>query len=147
MANSMTGRVHYISPTETIASRSDATKTFQKRMIVLDCTRYDQYTGERGFENFPSFEFSGEKCRMLDGYKEGDVATVWFDLQGRKFVCEEGKDRWFTTIRGYKIELARVRSEAQGASKSSEPIMQNGIENSTPIVESSDDGAIDDLPF
>ena len=77
MANSMTGRVHFVSPTETIVSKSDANKTFQKRLIVLDCTRYDQYTGERGFDNFPSFEFSGDKCQMLDGYKEGDIATVW----------------------------------------------------------------------
>lgn len=117
MANSMTGRVHFISPTETIASKNDANKTFQKRIIVLDCTRYDQYTGERGFENFPSFEFSGEKCRMLDGYKEGDVATVWFDLQGRKFTGEDGKERWFTTIKGYKVELVRGRNGATGTTQ------------------------------
>ena len=126
MANSMTGRVHFVSPTETIVSKSDANKTFQKRLIVLDCTRYDQYTGERGFDNFPSFEFSGDKCQMLDGYKEGDIATVWFDLQGRKFVGEDGKERWFTAIRGYKVELAR---RIENPNKACEAIMPtNGVD-------------------
>jgi hypothetical protein len=105
MANSMTGKILAILPTETIVSKKDSTKTFHKRTLVLDCTRYDQYTGDRGYDNFPAFEFSGDKCAELDQYKPGQIVTVSFDLQGSKFVGDNGKERWFTSIRGYKIEL------------------------------------------
>ena len=82
MANTMTGKIHVIMPTETIVSIKDKNKSFQKRTIVLDCTRFDQYTGERGFENYPSFDFSGDKCQELDNYQVGQIVTNIFDLQG-----------------------------------------------------------------
>lgn len=104
MANIMTGRIHMILPTETIVSKNDKTRVFTKRTLVLDCTRYDQFTGERGYDNFPSFEFTGDKCSDLDNYQVGQIVSVSFDLQGNKFVDSNGKERWFTSIRGYKIE-------------------------------------------
>lgn len=105
MANSMTGKIHAIMPTETIVSKKDPSKSFQKRTMVLDCTRFDPYTGERGFDNFPSFEFSGDKCAELDNYKVGQIVTLSFDLQGNKYTDSNGKEKYFTSIRGFKIEL------------------------------------------
>lgn len=107
----MTGKIHVIMPTETIASKKDATKIFMKRTLVLDCTRFDTYTGERGYDNFPSFEFSGDKCSELDNYKVGQIVSVSFDLQGNKFVDSNGKDRWFTSIRGYKVEAKTTNQQ------------------------------------
>ena len=101
----MTGKIHVIMPTETIVSKKDSTKSFLKRTIVLDCTRFDPYTGERGFENFPSFEFSGDKCADLDNFKVGQVVILSFDLQGNKYTDSNGQEKYFTSIRGYKIEM------------------------------------------
>lgn len=123
----MTGKIHLIMPIETIASKKDANKTFTKRTLVLDCTRFDQYTGERGYENFPSFEFSGDKCADLDNYQVGQIVTITFDLQGNKFIDSNGKDRWFTSIRGYKVDLIKDIQQPQQA----QPILSTKIEQVT----------------
>lgn len=148
MANTMTGKIHVIMPTETIVSKKDKTKSFQKRTIVLDCTRFDQYTGERGFENYPSFEFSGDKCGLLDNYQVGQIVTITFDLQGSKFTDSNGKDRWFTSIRGYKIEM---KGQTQSQPPQSTPIEQatqnlqnHGLIDAMPIAKENNN---DPLPF
>jgi hypothetical protein len=121
MANSMTGKIHKIMPTETIVSKKDPTRSFLKRTIVLDCTRFDQYTGERGFDNFPSFDFSGDKCAELDSYQVGQIVTITFDLQGNKYTDSNGKEKYFTSIRGFKIE---VKGQTQQSNNTTTPIEQ-----------------------
>lgn len=104
MANQMTGRVYGISPIQTIQTKSG--QPFVKREIILDVTRFDPYTGERDkYENFPMFEFMGDKCKELDACKVGDVVTISFDLQGSFFDGEDCKKRNFTRVRGYKLEV------------------------------------------
>lgn len=102
MANQMTGRIYRIGQTKEIPSK-DGSKTYQRRELTLDCTRYDSYTGKKLFENLPTFDFGGERCRELDAYKEGDLVTVSFDLQGMKYE-KDGETRYFTSIRGFRIE-------------------------------------------
>ena len=110
MANQITGKLFSIGSTQTIQSKNG--NQFTKRDVVLDTTRYDPYTGERGFENYPMFEFTGEKCKDLDGYQVGQVVTISFDLQGGFFDGEDGTKKNFTKVRGYKIE-ARASVQAQ----------------------------------
>lgn len=109
MANTITGKILRISPTVQIPSK-DGSKTFPKREVVLDATRYDQYTGERGYDNFPAFEFGGEKCAELDSYQQGQVVTISFDLQGRRWE-KDGEVKYITTVRGYKIEAWRGQQQ------------------------------------
>lgn len=104
MALQITGKIHQIGMTQIIPSKSGG-QPFQKREVVLDCTRFDPYTGQRDqYENYPSFEFSGEKCKDLDGYQPGQVVTISFDLQGNFFDAQDGTKKNFTRVRGYKIE-------------------------------------------
>lgn len=116
MANQMTGRVFILQPTQSIPTKSG--NIFTKREIVLDCTRYDPYTGERGFENFPMFEFIGEKANMLDGFKVGDVVTITFDVQGQKSTTG---DRYFNSVRGYRIELRNQQQPSPVPQPSQQP--------------------------
>ena len=110
MANSVTGRIYGISPTQSI--QTNGGNTFMKREIILDATRFDPYTGERDqYENFPMFEFTGDRCKDLDGFEVGQVVTITFDLQGG-FFEHEGKKKNFTKIRGYKIELKHMSTNA-----------------------------------
>lgn len=102
MANIVLGKVLMIGAKEALQSK-DGTKTFYKRELVVDATRFDGLTGERGFDNFPSFEFSGDNCDMLDEFKIGDVVKVSFDLQGIKYE-KDGAAHFFTKVRGYKVE-------------------------------------------
>ena len=107
MANQGIGRVFQIGNTESLKSK-DGSKTYYKRELVLDATRFDGMTGERGFDNFPSFEFSGDKCSELDQFNVGEIVTVTFDLQGTKYE-KDGQTRFFNRVRGYKIERRLVQ--------------------------------------
>nr|DAS18768.1 MAG TPA: Single-stranded DNA-binding protein [Caudoviricetes sp.] len=111
MANQIIGRVFYIGDTNSIKSK-DGSKTYYKRELVLDATRFDGLTGQRGYDNFPSIEFNGDNCHLLDQLKMGDVVTVSFDLQGTKYE-KDGQTRFFTSIRGYKVEPKQVYQPAQ----------------------------------
>ena len=114
MPNQVTGKIERIAPTVQIQSK-DGTKTYQKRELTLNLIRFDPYTGEPcSFDNYPTFEFSGDKCAELDRYKTGQVVTVSFDLQGTKYTDKDGGTKYFTRIRGYKIE-PRQTSRPQGA--------------------------------
>lgn len=110
MAMTITGRVFFIGQTQSIPTKNG--KPFYKREIILDCTRYDPYTGEKGFENYPSLEFNGEKCKDLDGYSVGQVVSISFDLQGG-FYEVEGTKKNFTRVRAYKIEAKSVQNKPQ----------------------------------
>lgn len=112
MANTITGRVYSVGQTQAIPSKNGG-QPFCKRELILDATRYDQYTGEKGFENYPMFEFSGDKCKDLDGLQVGAVVTVSFDLQGSFFDAKDGTKKNFTRVRGYKIEVKDVPVQAQ----------------------------------
>lgn len=110
MANQITGRVFSIGQTQSIQTKNG--NPFTKREIVLDASKYDMYTGEKGFENYPMFEFTGEKCKDLDGYQVGQVVTISFDLQGGFYDDKDGVKKNITKVRGYKIE-ARTSVQAQ----------------------------------
>lgn len=102
MENKIIGRVLQVGDTLPIQSK-DGQKTYYKRELVLDATRYDSLTGKRGYENYPSFEFSGDKCKDLDNLRTGDIVTVSFDVSGSKYE-KDGQVKFFNRVRGYKIE-------------------------------------------
>ena len=96
---------------------------------MLDATRFDGLTGERGYDNYPSFEFSGDNCQMLNSFKQGDIVVVSFDLQGMKYE-KEGQTRFFTSIRGYKIELKQASQPQQPQQPTYQPPQ---VEDNTPF--------------
>lgn len=124
MANQITGKILYIYPPQQITTK-DGSKTIVKRGVVLDCTRYDPYTGERGFENTPLMEFFGDKCAELDNFQIGQVVTVLFDLQGSKYAGDDGRSKIFTSVRPYKIELKQVQAgQSNQPVQASKPMQQ-----------------------
>lgn len=110
MANQITGKVLYIYPPQQVQGKNGA---ITKRAIVLDCTRFDPYTGERGFENTPMLEFIGERCSELDKYQPGQVVTVSFDVQGTRYRDKAGAEQIFTRVQPYRIEARPMRTQAQ----------------------------------
>ena len=108
MANQITGKVLYIYPPQQVQGKNG---TITKRSIVIDCTRFDPYTGERGFENTPMLEFIGDRCAELDKFQPGQVVTVSFDVQGSRFRNKEGQEQIFTRVQPYRIEARQTRSQ------------------------------------
>ena len=122
MANSLTGKVIAISDRQTIASKDANKQPMIKRQFFMDCTRFDPYTGERGFENTPLLEFSNKGLEKLEalmqqGLKAGDIVTISFDIQGVKYQDKDKKTQVFTSIRPYNIEKVqpRIQQPAQNA--------------------------------
>lgn len=141
MANAITGRIHRITPEQTITGKSG--KTFTKRTLVLDAARYDTHTGEKKFDNYPSVEFWGDGMKILDNFKEGDAVTVSYDINGREFEDPETHEiRYFNTIRGFKIErYGDVEAKVQQA-----PALNTGNQQQTAAPAQEQQGE-DNLPF
>lgn len=116
MALKMIGKVFSIGVTQSIPSKNG--NTFNKRELVLDATRYDGLTGEKGVENYPMFEFGGERCAELDKFKVGDIVEVSFDLQG-SFYTKDGVEKNMTRVRGYRIEHFQTRQKTSPTGTSS----------------------------
>ena len=115
MANMISGKVIAVSPVQTVASTDASKQPLMKRSIYMDCTRFDQYTGERStYENMPVLEFTGEKLlekvkSKLDAIKKGDIVTVFFDVQGTSYKDKAtGKTRNYTGIRAYDVQIKRT---------------------------------------
>lgn len=123
MANQITGSIQSIGPTLTIASK-DNSRTFLRRELILDASRYDQYTGEK-MENVISIEFGGNKCSLLDSYAPGQLVTISFTLSGRNYIKPDGTQGNFTRVQGYAIEERRVQAPQTPATATQPPQMVN----------------------
>lgn len=111
MANQLTGRVEYLGTVQAVSTKSGV--EFNRRELVLNCARYDQYTGEQVSENHPQFEFSGKACDKLNGLQVGDIVTVSFTLQGSWYE-RDGVQKNFTRVVGYDVEF-KERKETKPA--------------------------------
>ena len=100
MANQISGKVFFIDNVVEIPTKNNG--VFTKRQIVLDASHYDQMTGQK-FENYPAFDFVGNRVSELDKFKVGDLVTISFALNGRPFE-KDGKTTYFTSVNGYKVE-------------------------------------------
>lgn len=124
MANQLTGKILYIYPAQQIPSK-DGSKTIIKRGIVIDCTRFDLYTGARSFENTPMLEFIGDRCAELDKYQVGQIVTISFDVQGTRYRNKDGVEQIFTRVQPYRIELKQTQ---QPSAPVQQPIPQPGVQ-------------------
>lgn len=100
MANQISGKVLIIENIVSIPTQNG--NTFTKRKIVLDASHYDPMTGQK-YENYPAFDFVGNRVNELNNFKVGDLVTISFALNGRSF-DKDGKTIYITSINGYKLE-------------------------------------------
>lgn len=141
MANQLTGKIIYIYPTQQIPTK-DGTKNIVKRGIVIDCTRFDPYTGERGFENTPMLEFIGDRCAELDKFQVGQVVTISFDVQGTRYRNKDGVEQIFTRVQPYRIEPRQTQQSAPVQQPAPQQTYQQQPQNFPPPQ-----GDNDKLPF
>ena len=149
MANQITGRIYKILPTQTFVSQKSG-NTSHMREIVLDASRFDQYTGEKKYDNYPGIVFWGdEQCARLDAFKEGELVTVSFDLNGTQYQDKQtGETKYFTRVKGYKIERAgdaRSESRPQAPSEPSASTLRTALSHGEDAPQPQQEP--DDLPF
>lgn len=90
MSNSFTlaGRLCMIGETQ------QKTETFSVREFVIDT--------EAQYGSLIKFQFSNDRCDLLDKYALGAMVEVHFNVQGRKWT-KEGQDTYFVTLSAWKI--------------------------------------------
>lgn len=122
MAYEIIGNVHKIGTTESIQTRIGS--TFQRRSITLIQRRFDQNTGEEFEPNFPTIDFTRDKCGELDRYKPGDRVRIRFDVSGAKYIDKNtGEEKYFNSLRGFRIEPF-VQPQAQPPYQPQQPAPQ-----------------------
>ena len=150
------GRIIAVDQQQTIASKVDASKTFQRRQVYLDCSRYDSITGEQLSENKPLLEFGGKGLDQLNelckqGLKKGDLVAIEFAVQGNTYTDAQGKTKNFTGIRPYSIaryipKSQQVQQPADGGTGAAPAAQQPQTGSTIPPQQTSQDGT-DGLPF
>lgn len=138
MPNTITGRVLSVGQPLQVAGK-DPSRPFIKRELVLDCTRYDPYTGERSkFENTPLLEFGGDISKDLDGIRPGDVVTVSFDITGTKYQDKTTRqEKIFTRVRPYKVEKHSAQQAVQAQPQQYAQQPQQYAQPQSPVTSSS----------
>lgn len=151
MAFVLIGRIIAVDQQQTIASKTDATKTFQRRQVYLDCSRYDSITGEQLQENRPLLEFGGNGLDQLNelvkqGLKKGDLVSIEFVVQGNTYKDAHGNTKNFTGIRPYSIEryVSRSQQQTQQPAPAPAPPPQAQPQQAAPAFQ---EGNENDLPF
>lgn len=147
MNNTISGRVHKITPVQEIKGKTG--KSFYKRLLVIDAKRYDPVTGEPKYNNYPSFEFSGELMKSLDNYKLGDAVTVSYDIQGREFYDPGTNEfKYFNTLRAYKVEPYGAKADHQPVVINTPAPPKPTAEQAVEMMEGNAAGTnYNDLPF
>lgn len=72
--------------------------TFKKQSLILQTEIESQYP------QFVNIEFQQDKCALLLNFVPGDDVKVSINISGRKWTNPEGRDVYFNTIKGWKIE-------------------------------------------
>lgn len=112
MANTKSGVVLAVGQPQQIQSKGN--KVFTKRSLYVDCTTFDPYTGQRSqYENKILFDFMESKTSLLDNIQVGQVVTVYFDLQGTELTEQDGRKKFYTHVRPYKIDVRQVQPSNQ----------------------------------
>lgn len=125
----VTGKI--IFKLEPMSGTSKAGNAWKKQEYVLETQ-----------ESFPRkihFDFFGDKADQYN-FNIGDVITLSFDIESREY-----NGRWYTSIHGWKAELANAPVAGAPAASTQQannipPMPQPEFTNN-----SADDG--DDLPF
>lgn len=95
----MIGIVYRVLPEEKISDK------LSKKSVVVDVQR------DKWFEKL-AIEFINEKINDIPkGLKEGDSVHVEFDVCGREWAKEGQAPRYFTSLRGNKIEKTTGNSD------------------------------------
>lgn len=89
MSLELTGTIQKIGDIQTFASG------FQKREFIL-------LTDETYPQEIP-FELLKDKIDIIEVFKEGDKAIVGFNCAGKKWVSPQGEDKYFLSLKAWKI--------------------------------------------
>lgn len=144
MALTIKGKIYKVLP---VASKEHNGKTYLNRDVILDCSTFDQYTGERR-DNFPSFNFYGSKCEELNNYNQGDIIEITYNLNGSKYPDKVTKEeKYYTKLSAFKIERIGQNQPTQSCPPQDYQPQGMHAQANAPQSVSDFEKEDDDLPF
>lgn len=141
MALEVIGKLIEKSPTMQVSER------FKKREFVLDIT--EEVNGN-AYPNFAKLQAVQNRCELLDGFNEGDMVKVSFNIRGNKWE-KDGKVNYITSLDAWRIERASVSDNQGGYQAPQQPAapqqFQAGAPANNNFNAAPNTAAADDLPF
>lgn len=124
-------------------SREGNGKTYYSRTIRLV---------EDPMEEWPKkaeFAFQGDKCQLLDLYKEGQEAEIKFNIRGVEYL-KNGEQKFFQTLEAWSIQ--KVGASTSAPTTPTQTIVTHQRPAPTPPAQKQnvpqfEAGTEDDLPF
>lgn len=101
----MRGMIEEIGRPVTIGSA----RKLVKQALTLKVVKRDIYDGTVIMENMPTFEFLGEKTKLLEHLRPGMMAEVGFEVIGREVTRADGSKVRVNNLRG--LVAAELRRE------------------------------------
>ncbi len=128
------------------------TPTFRKREFVVE------YSENPMYPQFILFQLVQDRCALIDGYSEGDMIDVSFNLRGRQWNSPSGETKFFNSLEAWRINPAQAQmgdpAQAQmghpGAGAQAAPANSSGAspaQSNQPAMDVTQMGEDDDLPF
>lgn len=70
------------------------------------------------------FQFTQDKCSLLDSYGLGQIVEVSFNLKGREWTSPQGEVKYFNTLEAWKIS----NESSPAIVQENEPVEEKGEE-------------------
>lgn len=99
----LTGKIKVIQPTQEINER------FKKREFVIE-----ENSGQ--YPQVVPFEFTQDKCDVLDKYEVGQDVKVFFNIRGREWTNNQNETKYFLNLNAWKMEALGAGSSAPAPS-------------------------------
>lgn len=107
---------------------------FQVQEFYLDCTLFNQYTGEPR-ENIVKFQIKGNNIEYLDLVKVDDRVKVYFTISGRFYDKKDGTGKiHIQNLDAYKVEkLEQGKNQQQSTDNQPKAEVEKEIEDDLPF--------------
>lgn len=133
MSNELTGTIAVINPTVIIS------ETFKKREFVIQVE--NEFRPES--PQLIQLEFVQDKCDLMDNFQVGMAVKVGYNLEGRKWTNPQGVDKYFNTLKAWRIN----QDQGQVAGAPPAPYQQPAPQVAAPVPNFNDTVDSGEVPF
>lgn len=138
---SVTGKFLAATPVKTVGQNN-----MQVRNFWVDLTDKPEYP------NTPEFQLRGDKVLLVDNLPKGQTIQVKFNINGRRYKNQQGRDAIITNLDAWQINIVQVQSAAarpalQQPAPQASPAASSRPQPSAQSTAFANAGEDDDLPF
>ena len=92
-----------------VGEKNQVSEKFAKRDLVITDNTNDTYPQDI------SFQFTQDKCDLLNQLSVGQQVEVTFSIKGREWTSPQGEVRYFNTLDAFRVEVTSAVTEEDDA--------------------------------